>query len=198
MAVHNIAAAVGTSTVMVPPTVTQNKHRNHHSRRPPVSGDGSGTGITGFVPVSEHKRDVTERRFPPPQYDFTSRDIRFMSADKHATQSRSCLTAASGWADITFFFPRCTATHDPSLYFPSRCNPRTRQCPSCRLNFSNAAKPRSQAKSRAFQTKPILSRRFLRSTDRQAQIWCRWRDWDLTAVGYSISAQHRINGISAL
>ena len=23
--------------------------------------------------------------------------------------------------DITFFFLRCTATHDPSLYFPSRC-----------------------------------------------------------------------------
>jgi hypothetical protein len=46
VAVHNIAAAVGTSTVMVPPTVTQNKHRNRrHSRRRPVSGDGSGPGI---------------------------------------------------------------------------------------------------------------------------------------------------------
>jgi hypothetical protein len=57
VAVHNIAAAVGTSTVMVPPIVTQNKHRNrHHSRRRPVSGDGSGTGITGFAPASEHKR----------------------------------------------------------------------------------------------------------------------------------------------
>src|SRR5689334_9202574 len=57
VAVHNIAAAAGTSTVMVPPTVTQNKHRNrHHSRRRPVSGDGSGTGITGFAPASKHKR----------------------------------------------------------------------------------------------------------------------------------------------
>jgi hypothetical protein len=55
VAVHNIAAAVGTSTVTVPPIVTQNKHRNrHHSRRRPVSGDGSGTGITGFAPASEH------------------------------------------------------------------------------------------------------------------------------------------------
>jgi hypothetical protein len=62
-----MAAAVGTSTVMVPPTVTQNKHRNrHHSRRRTVSGDRSGTGIPVFVPASEHKRDVTERRFPPP------------------------------------------------------------------------------------------------------------------------------------
>jgi hypothetical protein len=58
VAVHNMAAAVGTSTVMVPPIVTQNKHRSRRS----ASGDGSGTGITGFVPVSEHKRDVTERR----------------------------------------------------------------------------------------------------------------------------------------
>ena len=55
MPVRNIAAAAATSTVMVPPTVTQNKHRNrHHSRRRPVSGDGSGTGITGFAPASEH------------------------------------------------------------------------------------------------------------------------------------------------
>lgn len=62
VAVHNIAAAAGISTDTVPPIVTQNKHR---SRRP-ASGDGSGTGIPGFVPVSEHKRDVTERRLPPP------------------------------------------------------------------------------------------------------------------------------------
>jgi len=57
VAVRNIAAAVGTSTVMVPPTVTQNKHRNrHHSRRRPVSGDGSGTSITGFAlpPLLRH------------------------------------------------------------------------------------------------------------------------------------------------
>ena len=57
MPVRNIAAAVATSTVMVPPTVTQNKHPNrHHSRRRPASGDGSGTGITGFAPASERKR----------------------------------------------------------------------------------------------------------------------------------------------
>ena len=70
--------------------------------------------------------------------------------------------------DITFFFLRCTATHDPSLYFPSRCKRWTRQCPSRRLNFNNAAKPRSQAKSRQLQTKPILSRRLLRSTDKSS------------------------------
>ena len=57
VAVHNMAAAVGISTVMVPPTVTLNKHRNRrHSRRRTVSGNGSGTGITWFAPASEHKR----------------------------------------------------------------------------------------------------------------------------------------------
>ena len=35
--------------------------------------------------------------------DFTSRDIRFMSADKHATQSRSYLIALSGWATLRSF-----------------------------------------------------------------------------------------------
>src|SRR5262249_47211470 len=57
VAVRNIAPAVGTSTVMVPPTVTQNKHPNrHHSRRRPVSGDGSGTSITEFAlpPLLRH------------------------------------------------------------------------------------------------------------------------------------------------
>jgi hypothetical protein len=44
------------------------------------------------------------RRFPPPQYDFSSRDIRLMSVDKHATQSRSCLIALSGWATLRSFF----------------------------------------------------------------------------------------------
>jgi hypothetical protein len=33
------------------------------------------------------------------------------------------------------------------------------------LNFKRAAKPCSQRYSRQFQTNPILSRRFLRSTD---------------------------------
>ena len=57
VAVHNMAAAVGISTVMVPPTVTLNKHRNRrHSRRRTVSGNGSGRGITWFAPASEHKR----------------------------------------------------------------------------------------------------------------------------------------------
>jgi hypothetical protein len=57
MPVRNIAAAAAISTVMVPPTVTQSKHPNrHHSRRRPASGDGSGTGITGFAPASERKR----------------------------------------------------------------------------------------------------------------------------------------------
>jgi hypothetical protein len=69
------------------------------------------------------------------------------------------------FGDITFFFLRCTATHDPSLYLPSRCCIGTRQCPSRRLNFNTAAKPRSQAKSRQFQTKPILSKRFFRSAN---------------------------------
>ena len=41
MPVRNIAAAAAISTVMVPPTVTQNKHPNrHHSRRRPASGTG--------------------------------------------------------------------------------------------------------------------------------------------------------------
>jgi hypothetical protein len=44
---------------MVLPIVTRNKHRavrrcRHHSRRRPAFGDGSGTGITGFAPASEH------------------------------------------------------------------------------------------------------------------------------------------------
>jgi hypothetical protein len=63
VAVRNMAVAAGTSTDMVPPIVTQNKHR---LRRRPASGDGSGTDITGFDPASENKRDLAERRFPPP------------------------------------------------------------------------------------------------------------------------------------
>jgi hypothetical protein len=51
MAVRNMAVAAGTSTDMAPPIVTENKHR----RRRPASGDGSGTGITGFASASEHK-----------------------------------------------------------------------------------------------------------------------------------------------
>ena len=71
-------------------------------------------------------------------------------------------------ADILFFFLRCTEIQYPSLKFPSRCWIGTQQCPSRRLNFNRAAKPRSQTKSRQFQTKPILSRRLLRSTDKSS------------------------------
>jgi len=53
--VLSMAAAAETSTVTVPPIVTGNKHRPSQSHRP-ASGDGSGTGITGFAPASEHKR----------------------------------------------------------------------------------------------------------------------------------------------
>jgi hypothetical protein len=57
VAVRNMAAAAGTSTDTVLPIVTRNKHRpgRFQSRRRPVSGDGSGTGITGFAPAFEHK-----------------------------------------------------------------------------------------------------------------------------------------------
>ena len=44
-----------TSTGMVPPIVTRNKRRRHFRRRL-ASGDGCGTGITGFAPASERKR----------------------------------------------------------------------------------------------------------------------------------------------
>src|SRR6516225_3771497 len=39
---------------MVPPIATGNKHRPGQSHRP-ASGDGFGTGITGFAPASEYK-----------------------------------------------------------------------------------------------------------------------------------------------
>src|SRR5215470_95398 len=66
-AARSMAAAAETSTDMVPPIVTRNKHRplarrrrltirgtgRHHSLRCPASGDGSGTGIIGFAPASE-------------------------------------------------------------------------------------------------------------------------------------------------
>jgi hypothetical protein len=71
-------------------------------------------------------------------------------------------------ADILFFSLRCTEIQYPSLKFPSRCWIGTQQCPSRHLNFNRAAKPRSQIKSRQFQTKPILSRRLLRSTDKSS------------------------------
>ena len=61
MAVRNMAAAAGTSTDMVPPIVTENKHRRRRA-----SGDGSGTGITGFAPASEHTATTPARRYPPP------------------------------------------------------------------------------------------------------------------------------------
>src|SRR5215831_11699171 len=53
--VLSMAAAAATSTDMVPPTVTENKHRSRRHRRP-AFGDGCGTGIIGFAPASEHKR----------------------------------------------------------------------------------------------------------------------------------------------
>jgi len=49
-----MAVAAGTSTVMVPPTVTRNKRRRHFRRRL-ASGDGCGTAIIGFAPVFERK-----------------------------------------------------------------------------------------------------------------------------------------------
>src|SRR5215472_12842609 len=52
--VLSMAAAAATSTDMVPPTVTENKHRSRRHR--PAFGDGCGTGIIGFAPASEHKR----------------------------------------------------------------------------------------------------------------------------------------------
>src|SRR5215469_11311951 len=52
--VLSMAAAAETSTVTVPPIATGNKHRPGQSHRP-ASGDGSGTGITGFAPASEYK-----------------------------------------------------------------------------------------------------------------------------------------------
>jgi len=54
MVVRNMAAAAETNTDMVPPIATGNKHRPGQSHRP-ASGDGSGTGITGFAPASEYK-----------------------------------------------------------------------------------------------------------------------------------------------
>src|SRR5262249_46167219 len=53
--VLGMQGAAGTSTDMVPPTVTENKHRSRRHRRP-AFGDGCGTGIIGFAPASEHKR----------------------------------------------------------------------------------------------------------------------------------------------
>ena len=55
VAVRNGAAGVGTSTDMVPPTATQNKHQSRYLRRP-AFGDDCGTGIIGFAPASEYKR----------------------------------------------------------------------------------------------------------------------------------------------
>src|SRR5579859_7435706 len=52
--VLSMAAAAVTSTDMVLPKATQNKHRSPHHRGP-ASGDGSGTGDTGFAPAYEHK-----------------------------------------------------------------------------------------------------------------------------------------------
>jgi hypothetical protein len=53
-----MAVAAATSTDTVPPIVTRNKHRpgRFQSRRRPASGDGSGTGTTGFAPASENKK----------------------------------------------------------------------------------------------------------------------------------------------
>src|SRR5262249_10972724 len=65
-AARSMGAAAETSTDMVPPIVTRNKHRQlvrrrritipgtgrHHSRRRPASGDGSGTGLILFSPSS--------------------------------------------------------------------------------------------------------------------------------------------------
>ena len=55
VAVRSGAAAVETSTDMVPPTATQNKHQSRYHRRP-AFGDGYGTGIIGFAPASKYKR----------------------------------------------------------------------------------------------------------------------------------------------
>jgi hypothetical protein len=49
--------------------------------------------------ISEYRR----RRFPSPRYARLA-DIWFVSADKHATQSRSCLTVLSVWAALRPFF----------------------------------------------------------------------------------------------
>src|SRR6516162_377177 len=51
------AAEEETSTGMVPPIVTRNKRRRHFRRRL-ASGDGCGTGITGFAPVSEREARI--------------------------------------------------------------------------------------------------------------------------------------------
>jgi hypothetical protein len=57
MAALSMAVAAATSTVMVPPIVTGNKHRQGRFQlRRPASFDGSGTDIIGFAPAAEHKK----------------------------------------------------------------------------------------------------------------------------------------------
>jgi hypothetical protein len=86
MAVRNMAAAAGTSTDMVPPIVTENKHR----RRRPASGDGFGTGITGFASASEHKSD--NARPPLPAAPVCRGTVRmFCRARPQRTGARPCL-----------------------------------------------------------------------------------------------------------
>jgi hypothetical protein len=56
-AVRNTAAAAGISTDMVPPIVTQNKHRSRYHR--PAFGDGCGT-----VAAGNETRRIQQKRSP--------------------------------------------------------------------------------------------------------------------------------------
>jgi hypothetical protein len=54
VAVLNMAAAAATSTDMVPPIATENKHRSRYGRLPAFA-DESGMAVTGCPPASESK-----------------------------------------------------------------------------------------------------------------------------------------------